>query len=155
MLPLFTACAFIVAAALTAIYAANTLAIFAALILVGLGLRRAMAARHWYQRRDPLLEILDYCVIDARSFKDWVYWQDVQEIAVSDNGTIYLMVENEERYARPNKCLCSVIGRVTGLAGPSKLMLYSIGVNCSAGELLAAIRVASRPYAIPIRRLPS
>jgi hypothetical protein len=155
MLPLFTACAFIVAAALTAIHAANTLAIFAALILVGLGVRRAMAALHWYQHRDPLLEILDYCVIDARSFKDWVYWQDVQEIVVSENGTIFLMVRDEERYARPNKCICSMIGRVTGLAGPSKLMLSSIGLDCSDGELLAAVRAASRPYGIPIRRLPS
>jgi hypothetical protein len=155
-LPLVIAGVFVLTAAIVPVLAGVTITtIFAALLLLGLGLSQARNSFRWYQCGYPLIEVLDYCIIDLRSFNDWVYWQDVKEIVISDSGAIFLRVENEERYARQKVCFCEFIARLFGIEIPSKLLLSPIGLDCSFSELLAVIRTASRPYHIPFRRLPS
>lgn len=128
--------------------------ILTALILVGLCSLQARSAWQRFKWQYPVVEIYDYCVIDARSFKEWVLWDDVDEI-VLDAGAIFLIVRDEAKHARTNTCFCDVLATLSGQQFPSKLMISPFGLECSFGDLLAAIRIASRPYEIPIRRLPS
>jgi hypothetical protein len=114
--------------------------------------RQAVSALAWYRHDKSLVEVLDYCVIDFRYFKEWVCWQDVREIVVLDSGFISLRVDDEDKYARIPKCFCRSVSDFLGLAPPPKLILSPIMLNCSFWDLLAAVRTASRPYEIPIRR---
>jgi hypothetical protein len=114
--------------------------------------RQANAALAWYRHDRTLVEVLDYCVIDFRYFKEWVYWQDVREIVVLDSGFITLKVDDEDTYARIPKCFCRSVSDFLGLAPPPKLILSPIMLDGSFWDLLAAVRTASHPYEIPIRR---
>jgi hypothetical protein len=126
---------------------------FTAFILVGLALLQARSALLWYRCQYPLLEILDYCVFNTRTFKEWVLWEDVNEIVVDSIGTVFLRVHNEEKYVRSKKCFCDILAKLFNVEIPSKLILTPVGLDCSFGDLLTAVRSASRPYGTPIRRL--
>jgi hypothetical protein len=106
----------------------------------------------WYRDRDPIVEVLDYCVIDTRFFKEWVCWQDVREIVLMGSGIIALKVENEDHYARDWKCICRRLHDLLSDEPLPKLLFVPGMLDCTPGELLAAIRSASDPYGIPIRR---
>ena len=103
--------------------------------------------------RTPTVEIYDYCVIDARFLKEWVLWEDVREIVITDSGTAGLVVEDEARYAIKRKWLCGRLAEISGvLDGRPKLLISALALECTPFQLLTAIRRASRPYGIPIRR---
>jgi hypothetical protein len=104
--------------------------------------------------RTPMVEIYDHCVIDARFLKEWVLWEDVREIAVTDSGTVGLVVEDEARYAIERKSLCGRLAEISGvLWGLPKVLISASALECTPFQLLTAIRRASRPYGIPIRRI--
>ena len=104
--------------------------------------------------RTPMVEIYDHCVIDARFLKEWVLWEDVRGIAVTYSGAVGLVVENEARYVIERKLVCGRLAEISGvLYGLPKVLISASALECTPFQLLTAIRRASRPYGIPIRRI--
>lgn len=119
------------------------------IIVFGIIKLRPIARKSNY--RDSIVEIHDYCVIDVRSFKEWVYWEDVKEIQIHAPYAIALKIDDEDRYARePRNCLCDHMLKWMGLP---RLTLTPMLLDCTFPELYRTIRRASGPYDIPIRRV--